>query len=40
MYDFIRKLKDDSTSLEVLGNGKQVRNLCYVENTVGLFFQG
>jgi UDP-glucose 4-epimerase len=35
MLDFYRKLCSDSTELEILGDGKQVRDFCYVDDTVG-----
>jgi UDP-glucose 4-epimerase len=34
MYDFYRKLRADPTRLEVLGSGKQIRDFCYVADTV------
>ncbi len=34
MYDFLKKLKDNPEKLEVLGSGKQVRDYCYIEDTV------
>ena len=34
MYDFLRKLEEDPTSLEVLGSGEQVRTFSYVSDTV------
>lgn len=34
MYDFYRKLKADPSRLEVLGNGRQIRDFCYVSDTV------
>ena len=34
MYDFYRKLQADPTRLESLGNGKQIRDFCYVADTV------
>ncbi|KXB03936.1 hypothetical protein AKJ47_01355 [candidate division MSBL1 archaeon SCGC-AAA261G05] len=37
MYDFIKKLKDDPTELEVLGDGNQVRDFCYVEDATKAF---
>jgi UDP-glucose 4-epimerase len=34
MYDFYRKLAVDPARLEILGNGKQIRDFCYVADTV------
>jgi len=34
MYDFYRKLRADPTHLEILGDGTQVRDYCYVDDTV------
>lgn len=34
MYDFYRKLRLDPTRLEILGDGSQVRDYCYVDDTV------
>lgn len=34
MYDFYRKLRVDPTRLEILGNGTQVRDYCFVDDTV------
>lgn len=34
MYDLLRKLKQDSSQLEVLGTGEQLRDYCYVTDTV------
>ena len=34
MYDFYRKLRADPTHLEILGDGSQVRDYCFVEDTV------
>jgi UDP-glucose 4-epimerase len=34
VIDFLRKLQADPTRLEVLGNGKQVRDFNYVSDTV------
>ncbi len=34
MYDFYRKLRTDPTQLEILGDGTQVRDYCYVDDTV------
>ncbi len=34
MYDFFRKLRADPKRLEILGNGKQVRDFSYVADTV------
>ncbi|MFC1806935.1 GDP-mannose 4,6-dehydratase [Candidatus Omnitrophota bacterium] len=37
MYDFIKKLKKNSSRLEVLGDGTQIRDYCYVSDTVNAF---
>jgi UDP-glucose 4-epimerase len=34
MYDFIEKLKQDPSELEVLGDGEQIRDYIYVTDTV------
>jgi UDP-glucose 4-epimerase len=34
MYDFYRKLRANPNHLEILGDGSQVRDYCYVEDTV------
>lgn len=34
ILDFLRKLRNDPSVLEVLGNGKQIRDFTYVEDTV------
>jgi UDP-glucose 4-epimerase len=34
IYDFFEKLRKDSSELEVLGTGQQVRDYCYVSDTV------
>jgi UDP-glucose 4-epimerase len=34
VLDFLRKLQKDPSRLEILGNGKQVRDFNYVEDTV------
>jgi UDP-glucose 4-epimerase len=34
VFDFLRKLQKDPSRLEILGNGKQVRDLNYVTDTV------
>jgi UDP-glucose 4-epimerase len=34
MFDFYRKLKRDPSRLEILGNGSQIRDFCYVADTV------
>jgi len=34
MYDFLRKLEEDSSELAVLGSGEQVRTFAYVSDTV------
>lgn len=40
MYDFIKKLRDDPSKLEVLGDGKQLRDFCYVGDAVRAFLLG
>ena len=35
VFDFLKKLQKDPTHLEILGDGKQVRDLNYVTDTVG-----
>lgn len=37
MYDFIMKLKKNPKKLEVLGTGEQIRDYCYVSDTVQAF---
>jgi UDP-glucose 4-epimerase len=37
MFDLVKKLSDDANKLEVLGTGKQVRDYCYVSDTVNAF---
>ena len=39
MYDFYRKLRADPTRLEILGSGKQIRDFCYVADTVSVLMQ-
>jgi UDP-glucose 4-epimerase len=34
MFDFYRKLRADPDRLEILGDGRQVRDYCFVEDTV------
>lgn len=34
MYDFLKKLQDDPTELEVLGTGRQTRDYCYIDDAV------
>ncbi|MDY6768718.1 MAG: NAD-dependent epimerase/dehydratase family protein [Candidatus Nanohaloarchaea archaeon] len=34
MYDFLTKLQQDPTELEVLGTGRQTRDYCYIDDTV------
>ncbi|MFB6191102.1 MAG: NAD-dependent epimerase/dehydratase family protein [Candidatus Nanohaloarchaea archaeon] len=34
MYDFLKKLQDDPTELEVLGSGRQTRDYCYIDDAV------
>jgi len=37
MVDLLRKLSENPSVLEVLGDGKQVRDYCYVQDTVDAF---
>ncbi|MDY6789323.1 MAG: NAD-dependent epimerase/dehydratase family protein, partial [Candidatus Nanohaloarchaea archaeon] len=37
MYDFLKKLQKDNSVLEVLGTGRQVRDYCYIDDTVEAF---
>lgn len=37
MFDLLNKLHEDSSRLEVLGTGKQVRDYCYVSDVVNAF---
>jgi UDP-glucose 4-epimerase len=37
MFDFLKKLKENSEKLEVLGTGEQIRDYCYVTDTVNAF---
>lgn len=37
LADLVRKLKRNPRELEVLGTGKQIRDYCYVSDTVGAF---
>ncbi len=37
-YDFIRKLRRDSSRLEILGNGNQSKSYIHVEDVVGAIF--
>jgi UDP-glucose 4-epimerase len=37
MYDFLKKLKENSKKLEVLGTGEQIRDYCYVRDTANAF---
>jgi UDP-glucose 4-epimerase len=34
MFDFLRKLNRDPRRLQILGNGRQIRDFCYVTDTV------
>lgn len=34
MYDFLKKLKDDPSELEVLGTGRQTRDYCFIDDAV------
>lgn len=37
MYDFFKKLQEDNSELEVLGTGQQIRDYCYISDTVEAF---
>ena len=37
MYGLLKKLYKDSTKLEVLGTGEQIRDYCYVTDTARAF---
>lgn len=37
MYDFFKKLQENNSELEVLGTGKQIRDYCYIDDTVKAF---
>lgn len=37
IYDFLKKLKEDPGKLEVLGDGNQVRDYCYISDMVEAF---
>jgi UDP-glucose 4-epimerase len=37
MYDFLHKLAEDDSQLEVLGSGEEVRTFVYVDDTVDAF---
>lgn len=37
MYDFLKKLQENPQKLEVLGTGEQIRDYCYVCDTVNAF---
>ena len=37
MFDFLKKLKENSKKLKVLGTGEQIRDYCYVRDTVNAF---
>jgi UDP-glucose 4-epimerase len=37
LYDFVQKLKKNPSLLEVLGDGTQIRDYCYVSDTVNAF---
>lgn len=37
MFDFLKKLKKNQKKLEVLGTGEQIRDYCYVLDTVNAF---
>jgi len=37
IFDLVEKLRKNSTRLEVIGTGKQIRDYCYVSDTVNAF---
>jgi len=37
MYDFFKKLKKDPIMLEIIGDGEQVRDYCYIDDVVDSF---
>jgi len=37
LYDFIKKLKQNPSKLEVLGDGSQIRDYCYIDDMVDAF---
>ena len=37
MYDFFKKLQKNNSELEVLGSGKQIRDYCYISDTIRAF---
>ncbi|MFC2058323.1 NAD-dependent epimerase/dehydratase family protein [Chloroflexota bacterium] len=37
MFDLIKKLNDNPEELELLGTGEQIRDYCYISDTVGAF---
>lgn len=37
MYDFFKKLQEDNSELEVLGTGRQIRDYCYISDTIKAF---
>lgn len=37
VYDILKKLRRNRQTLEILGDGRQTRNLCYVDDTVAAF---
>lgn len=37
MYDFLKKLQKNNEELEVLGTGRQVRDYCFIDDTVRAF---
>ena len=39
MYDFVKKIKSDPNRLEILGDGQQMRDYLYVEDTVRALIQ-
>lgn len=34
MFDFLKKISRDPTKLQILGNGQQIRDYCYVQDTI------
>ncbi len=39
MFDLIKKLKENPHKLEIIGTGEQIRDYCYISDTVDAFIQ-
>lgn len=37
MYDFLKKIRNDPNILEILGSGEQIRDYCYIDDTIDAF---